>query len=58
MLKEQRIKAGMTQQQLANKAGVSMSVVSVYERNGTGNARVSVVKKLADALGCKVADLI
>lgn len=58
MLKEMRVNAGMTQQELASKAGVSMSIVSHYERNGTGKAQLRVVKKLADALGCKVDDLI
>ena len=58
MLKEKRIEAGMTQQQLAAKAGVSMSIVSLYERNGTANAQVRIVRKLANALGCKVDDII
>ena len=58
MLKEKRIEAGMTQQQLAAKAGVSMSIVSFYERNGTDNAQVRIVRKLAAALGCRVDDII
>ena len=57
-LKDKRVEAGMTQQQLASKAGVSMSVISFYERNGMDKAQVRIVKKLAEVLGCKLEDLV
>jgi transcriptional regulator with XRE-family HTH domain len=50
MLRERRIRAGLTQDQLAEKLGVSQATVSAIER---GDQRVSVVQYLdfADVLG-------
>lgn len=59
-LKELRVKAGLSQSQLANEVGISVRTIQDYEQgrsdiNGIGLARA---KKLADALGCKMEDLL
>lgn len=49
-IKLTREKAGLTQQQLADKIGVSKRTIASYESCGA-IARVSTMHKLADALG-------
>ena len=55
-LKEMRKSKGLTQRELADKAGVSESYICQIE-NGK---MVSLTKldKLAEVLGCKVKDLV
>ena len=55
-LKEMRKSKGLTQKELADKAGVSESYICQIE---TGKM-VSLTKldKMAEALGCKVKDLV
>ena len=55
-LKEMRKSKGLTQKELADKAGVSESYICQIE-NGK---MVSLTKldKLAEVLGCKVKDLV
>jgi transcriptional regulator with XRE-family HTH domain len=57
-LRELRKAARMTQQALAVKAGLSVSNVVHIEAGRIPDPRVSTLKALADALGCKVDDLI
>ena len=45
-----RINAGLTQQQLAEKIGVSQKMISAWEA-GYRNPKLETVRKLADALG-------
>ena len=56
-IKDARIKAGMTQAELAERLGISPQAVSQYER-GKKNPRLSTIQKFADALGIDVSDLL
>ena len=59
-LSEIRKARGFTQQQLSEAAGVTLRMIQLYEQkqNDISKAQVSVVIKLAKALGCEVEDLI
>jgi transcriptional regulator with XRE-family HTH domain len=57
-LRKLRIAAGLTQQALAVKAGLSISNVIHIEAGRIPDPRVSTVKALADALGCMLDDLM
>jgi transcriptional regulator with XRE-family HTH domain len=50
-LKQLRADAGLTQMQLAVKAGLSLSVVSQIEQGSIPDPRVSTLHALAKALG-------
>lgn len=58
-LRELRLAAGMSQQALADAAGVRVATISEVERR-TRPERIDValVEKLAAALGCRPLDLI
>ena len=58
-LKTIRLQSGLSQRELAERSGVSISVIRTYEQPGKdiGNARISTVYALAAALGCKIEDL-
>lgn len=55
-LRTARLLAGMSMRELATRAEISVSHLSTIE-NGSGNASVSTLCKLCDALGMAVADL-
>jgi transcriptional regulator with XRE-family HTH domain len=57
-LRELRTAAGLTQQELAVKAGLSVSAVVQLEAGRVPDPRVSTMKALAKALGCSVDDMI
>lgn len=48
--------ASLTQTELAKKSGVSITTISKIETAGTSVARVGTLLKLAEAIGCEVAD--
>lgn len=59
-LKELRLEAGLSQSQLAEKAGTNVRVLQHYEQ-GTKNfdhARIDILVKYCLALDCKLSDLI
>lgn len=56
-LKEYRIKAGLSQNALAKISGVSQSHISEIE-SGVKRVGLEITKKLADALGVSIEDLI
>ena len=58
-LKEFRLKANLSQDQLANLSGVLQSYISGLE-NGTTGSRVpaETLKRLASVLGCTIDDLL
>lgn len=58
IIKEKRKKLGLSQTALAEKAGVSQRAVAKWERNGIGKAQLDCIVKIANALGCKVDDLL
>lgn len=56
LLKAHRIRMGMTQEALAERAGISTDMVSKIE-GGSSGARFGVIEKLAAALGIDPAEL-
>ena len=56
-LRELREAAGLTQPGLAELAGVPQQSLSRYENGELHTARVEVVLRIADALGCAVEEL-
>ena len=58
MLKQKRKEAKMTVFDLAVKSGIHYRTIQEWERRGCGMAKAGSLKKVADALGCKVDDLI
>jgi transcriptional regulator with XRE-family HTH domain len=57
-LKELRKAADLTQQQLANRAGLSMTAVVHIESGRIKDPRMSTLKAIAQVLGVTVNDLI
>ncbi len=59
-LKLARIKAGMKQSELAERSGVPLKCIGNYEqlRRDICRARVDIVYRLAEALGCAIEDII
>ena len=56
-IKELRQKSGMTQEELAKKAGISRATIAMYENNTADNITVKTLESLAKALSCHVTDL-
>ena len=56
-LKEMRERAGLTQQQLAEKVGVTQQTIWYYE-NGRREMKSGVLVELSNALECTVSDLL
>jgi len=56
-LKDARFRAGLTQQELAEKAGTTQTTVARIERDAVEPA-VTTVRKLAAALGVSISDLL
>lgn len=50
--------AGMTQQQLAAAAGLSITAVSQIEQGQTPNPRADTIRALARALSCTTDDIL
>ncbi len=59
-LQKMRLSAGLSQSQLAQKAGVSVRTLQDYEQGHTDFMGASIRRalKLAQALGCRIEDLI
>lgn len=59
-LKQIREAAGLTQAELAKASGISVRVIQNYEQGARplNGARAITVKRLADALRCRMEDLI
>lgn len=49
-IKEARLKAGLTQEELAKKLGIAPQNISAWE-NGKNPSKIETVSKIADALG-------
>lgn len=54
MLKEERKRAGMTQEQLSDASGVPRRTIQDWERWGVSPAVAGKLIALSDALGCTV----
>lgn len=59
-LKLQRIRAGMTQKQLAEASGIPVKTLGNIEqkRRNINHCRVDIVYRLASALGCEMIDIL
>ena len=57
-IKSQRQRLGMTEQQLADKVGVTRAAVQQWEREGGTAPKRSKQTAVADALGISVSDLM
>ena len=59
-LKLQRIRSGMTQQQLSEASGVPLKSLGNIEqkRRDINHCRVDIVYRLAAALGCEMVDIL
>ena len=56
-LREARLKAGMTQAQVAHGAGLSLNRMSLIEQ-GKSDLRLSSARALARAVGASLSDLV
>jgi transcriptional regulator with XRE-family HTH domain len=56
-LRKYRHSAGLSQEELAHRAGIDRSYISSLERSVYA-AGIDVVERLADALGVEAADLL
>ncbi len=62
-IQELRSATGLSQSQLAEKAGMSVRALQAYEGEGAGNrdfdsARLKTILKVCAALGCSLSDII
>ena len=59
-LKRQRELCSLTQEELAERSGISLRSIQMYEqrRKDLGKAAVSTVLALARTLGCRIEDLL
>ncbi len=57
MLKEARLKAGMTLQELAEKVGVSAAAINRYEL-GQRSPKIAIAKRISEVLGLNWYDLV
>ena len=57
-LMRERRRAGLTQEELAEKAGVGIATIARIETGDIDAPRVSTLRKLASALGIEVRDLL
>jgi len=57
-IKKFRIKLSLSQDKLSKLADVTLHTITKIESGATLAPRVDTVKKIADALGCKVDDLL
>jgi len=56
-LKDKRIRAGLTQQELADKTGMTQTTIARIETDRVEPA-VRSLRKLSDALGVTISDLL
>jgi XRE family transcriptional regulator, master regulator for biofilm formation len=58
VIKTLRTERGLTQAQVAQKAGVTKNYITMLERGERKNPSLDIVKNLAKALGVPVAKLL
>lgn len=56
-IKQLRLKKDMTQQELADRLGLTQNNVTRWERDGA-TPNVIMVKQIANILGCTIEDLL
>ena len=57
-IRDLRIAAGLTQEQLGEKVGLQKSAIAKYENGKTENMKRSVIQKMAEVLGVSPAYLM
>jgi len=57
-IKKYREKKGISQDKLSKLAGITLHTITKIESGATPDHRIETVKKIADALGVSVDDLI
>ena len=57
-IKEQRRKRDLSQDKLSKLAGITLHTITKIESGATLDPRVETVKRIADALGCSVDNLL
>ena len=56
-IKELRENSGLTQEQLAEKVGVSNTLIEELESNSTDICNSKILSKIAEVLGVSVSDI-
>jgi DNA-binding XRE family transcriptional regulator len=56
-VREIREQLGMSQAELAEKSGISRTMISKLETNQKVDCKVSTLLSISDALGCPVSDI-
>ena len=59
-LKEKRIETGMSQSQLAKKAGINVRILQYYEQRTKNfdHARIDRILKICLALNCRIDEVV
>lgn len=57
-IKKYREKLGISQDKLSKLAGITLHTITKIESGATPDPRIETVKKIADALGVSVDDLL
>lgn len=59
-LKEKRMKVGLSQSQLADKAGINVRTLQHYEQGSKifDHARIDTILKVCNALNCRFDEII
>lgn len=56
-IKEYRERKGITQEELAEKSGISRTTISYLENNLLESTTNTTMLKIAEALNCKIRDI-
>ncbi len=57
-IKKYRAKLGISQDKLSKLAGITLHTITKIESGATPDPRIETVKKIADALGVSIDDLM
>jgi transcriptional regulator with XRE-family HTH domain len=57
-LRDWRIRAGLSQSELAEATGLTQSYISLLERNKRKHPSAGTLKVIADVVGCDIDDLM
>ncbi len=57
-IKKHRAKLGISQDKLSKLAGITLHTITKIESGATPDPRIETVKKIADALGVSIDDLM
>ena len=57
-IKKYRTKLGISQDNLSKLAGITLHTITKIESGATPDPRIETVKKIADALGVSIDDLM